>query len=341
MYREIAKEIKKGIYKPLYVFFGTETFLMKELTQYMKERMLDPSILDFNFQQYDLRETPFSFVLEDAQTPPFFGDRKLLVANGAYFLTGNKEFHMSDEESEKMMDFIADPPPFTSLILQVETNKLDERKKIVKRLKKDNLLILFEPLKDQELIRWIYKKAQELCVKIDEPAVEELILRLGNSLNFIYNELKKMATYVEKEGIITKDVVSLMVSRTMEHDVFALIDRISQVKLEEALSIFYDLLKHNEEPIKMIALLARQFRIILQVKLLQEKGYSQNQMASLIKVHPYAIKLAGNFGRKFTSSALEEILNDLAELDYKMKSGQMDKILGLELFILSLKSPQK
>ncbi|MNI82035.1 DNA polymerase III subunit delta [compost metagenome] len=75
---------------------------------------------------------------------------------------------------------------------------------------------------------------------------------------------------------------------------------------------------------------------MLQVKDLARQSYSQQQIASQLALHPYAVKIAGEQARKFEEAQLKSIIHDLAQLDYKMKSGGIDKVLGLELFLLKL-----
>ena len=96
------------------------------------------------------------------------------------------------------------------------------------------------------------------------------------------------------------------------------------------------MIKRNEEPIKILIMLANQFRIMYQAKELSKKGYTANDIASTLEVHPYRLKLALEKSRNFSSSVLLHYLEELADLDSNIKSGLVDKDLALELFILKI-----
>ena len=118
--------------------------------------------------------------------------------------------------------------------------------------------------------------------------------------------------------------------------VFKLIDDIVTKNKEEAMEIYEEMLKHNEEPIKIIIMLSNQFRLMFQSKKLIKKGYSEKEIAKKLNVHPYPVKLALQKSRNYDESRLLFLLSELADLDFQIKSGEIEKRLGLELFILSL-----
>ena len=90
---------------------------------------------------------------------------------------------------------------------------------------------------------------------------------------------------------------------------------------------------NGEEPIKILVILANQFRIIYQAKELYKKGYSGNDIATQIGIHPYRIKLALEKAVNYDSKTLLNYLSKLADLDYDIKIGNIDASLGLEFFI--------
>lgn len=119
---------------------------------------------------------------------------------------------------------------------------------------------------------------------------------------------------------------------------FELINKVVNRKRTEALQIFYDLLKQNEEPIKMMALIANQFRLLMQTKYFSQQGYGQKQIASNLKVHPFRVKLAIDQARLFSEEELKSIIEHLAVMDYEMKTGKKTSSSCLSCFAQALQS---
>ncbi|RKD23979.1 DNA polymerase III subunit delta [Ammoniphilus oxalaticus] len=336
-YREIFKQAGQGKIAPVYVLYGAETFMIEEFIQFMKQQVLDEAAIDFNFSLYDLEETPIQEAVLDAETMPFMDERRIVIVKNAFFLTGGKSNSAVEHDLDSIQKYVDQPMETTVLILIAETEKLDGRKKIVKQLQKDNTVVSFPPMHGQELWAWMVRQANKQHAQLEQGAATALERIVGQDLRRLTQEIEKIASFVGQGGVITEEVVDQLVSRTLEENIFGLIDKVSALELEQAMRIFYDLLKNNEEPLTVLHLLARQFRMILQVKVLTQKGYTQRQMASQLGVHPYPIKLAADKSARFSEAALRSILIYLAEEDFRIKSGQIDKVLSMELFMMKIK----
>lgn len=334
--RAIVKEIDKGTPRSVYVCCGSEKFRMQEFLQYLLNKCVPSETKEFAVSRYDLAETPLDEVLEDAGTMPFMAERKVVIASNAVFLTGGKETGKIEHRPEKLLDYMKSPAEFSVVVLTVDADKLDERKKIVKTLKEKGSVLTFAPLSAEDLAQWVKRRAESLSVRFEPGAAETFLMYGGTNLQSLASELEKLSLYVGQGGSITSETVERLVVRTTEQDVFLLIDDIVRLRKERALTILYELIKRREEPIKITMLMTRQFRMMLQVKELERQGYSHQQIAGTIGGHPYAVKIAAEQARRFSSERLAAILARLAEMDYGMKSGRVDKTLGLEMFILQL-----
>lgn len=337
MVTDVWKQIKQRKIAPVYLLYGTEAFLINETKQLLLNTILQEDEKEFNFSVYDLDETPIEEALEDAETFPFLGEKKIVFLHNPVFLTAEKKKEKVEHNLAKLEAYLREPAPYTVLVISAPYEKLDERKKITKELKKTATLVEAKKLNELELTNWVKERAKFLGIEISQDAIELILQLVGANLFMLTSEIDKLALYANGKETIDVSIVEKLVSRSLEQNIFALIDKVVQRKLDEALRIYYDLLKQNEEPIKILSLIAGQFRLIYQVKELSRRGYGQQQIASFIKTHPFRVKLAAGQAGKFTDEELSAFMKMLADADYAMKTGSMNKSLLIEMLLFKLK----
>ncbi|MGD7009837.1 DNA polymerase III subunit delta [Metabacillus sp. 84] len=333
------KQLRNGNLSPVYLLIGTETYLMEQSVKKLVDAALHEEERDFNLSVYDLEETAVETAVEDAETLPFMGEKRVVLLKNPSFLTGEKKKEKIEHHVERFEQYVKEPAPYTVLIVQAPYEKLDERKKISKTLKKNAVIGEARALSGQELVQWIHSLASEAGVVIEQDAAEHLAALTNGSLMLMDQEIQKLSSYTGPGGSITRSLVNQLTARTLEQNIFELIHHVTSRKADKALEVLHDLLKANEEPIKILALIAAQFRLFLQVKQLTAAGYGQPQIAGTLKVHPFRVKLASQQASSFREEDLKQYINRIAEADYSMKTGKMDKVLILELFLMQLSSP--
>ncbi len=338
---DVWKSLKKGNIHPVYCLYGKETYLLQETVQMIRQAVVDEETKDFNLSVFDLEEDALDLAVEDAETFPFMGERRLVVAKNPSFLTAEKKKEKLEHNLGALEAYIAQPAPYTVFVLLAPYEKLDERKKLTKLLKKHAHMVEAKELNGKETADFMKSLAASEGKQIETEAAEELVILCNASLSAIAQEVKKLSTYIGDRDQIMLDDVRKLVARGLEQNIFELINKVVNRRRTEALQIFYDLLKQNEEPIKMMALIANQFRLILHTKYFSQQGYGQKQIASNLKVHPFRIKLASDQARLFSEQELKSIIEQLAVIDYEMKTGKKDKQLLLELFLLRLLQPDE
>ncbi|KWU58489.1 DNA polymerase III subunit delta [Bacillus sp. SIMBA_074] len=331
---DIHKKIKKKQFAPLYVLYGTEAYFINETIKLITTEALEEEDREFNVVTYDLEEAYLEDVVEDAHTLPFFGERKVILIKSPLFLTAQKE--KLEQNIKILEEYIGEPSPFSILVFVAPYEKLDERKKITKLLKKTADVIEANAMQVQDVQKWIVSRADEVHVHIDNVAVSLLLELVGSNVTMLAKEMDKLTLYVGMGGEITPKLVTELVPKSVEQNVFALTEKVVKKDIAGAMQILDGLFTQQEEPIKLLALLVSQFRLLHQVKELQQRGYGQNQIASHIGVHPYRVKLAMNQTKFFSFEELKKVIIELAEADYSMKTGKMDKKLVLEFFLMRL-----
>ncbi|MCM3725194.1 DNA polymerase III subunit delta [Neobacillus cucumis] len=337
MVLEIWRKIKKREIAPIYLLYGTEAFLINETKQLLLSQILNEEEKDFNFSAYDLEETPVDFALEDAETFPFLGEKKVVFLHNPVFLTAEKTKEKVEHNLAKLEAYLKEPAPYTVMVISAPYEKLDERKKITKELKRNAELVEAKKLSEHELKKWVKERARSNGLEFEEKAIDQLLSLAGTNMFMLSSEVDKLSLYAAEQKRIDSELVEKLVARTLEQNIFTLIERVVQRRLEEALRIYYDLIKQNEEPIKILALLSGQFRLIYQVKELSRRGYGQQQIAGYLKIHPFRVKLALGQAGSFTDEELANLMEMLAEADYQMKTGGMNKSLLIEMLLFRLK----
>jgi DNA polymerase-3 subunit delta len=332
----VRKQLKQGIAAPLYVLYGSQKYMIEEWLQEISKAVLDTDSADFNLERFDMNEVPVEKAIESAETLPFLGAKRLVMIQDAHFFSGVRSGSKVEHQLPILEQYLSSPAEHAVVVFICYQDKLDERKKLVKLLKDKATLLPCSPLKEDQLLRWLTELGNQLEVTIEADAQQLIIQFVGNHLQLLSMEMKKLAQYVGKGGTITQDTVLELIAKTVEQDVFTLVDHVVNFRFEQAFSVLRELLVRNEEPIKILFLLARQFRLILRAKELERKGYTPNQMVQHLGVHPFVAKLVVKQGKRYSQEQLVRILERLAEADFEMKTGRKDKALILELFLLSL-----
>ncbi|UOQ93796.1 DNA polymerase III subunit delta [Halobacillus shinanisalinarum] len=320
----------------IYLLYGTESYLIQEHKQKIIEKTLKPGDREFNISQYDLEETPVEDVVIDAEIFPFLGEKKVVIAHHPTFLKAKPDKLPFEHNVDAFLEYINHPADYSVLILIAPYEKLDERKKVFKQLKKAGELILCQPIREWDMDKWIQSIAKDLHITIPESVHELFAQEIGTNLMALRKEIEKLALNVEKGGVVSRELAEDLLSHSAEASGLKLVDAVMEKDLGRAIKLYKDLVKASEEPIALIALLASQFRIISQVKILKQKGYAQNQMKSYVKAHPFVIKMALKREQAFTNEELNEIIQQLAETDYIMKQGYMEKELAFEMLLYRL-----
>ncbi|MCF6137988.1 DNA polymerase III subunit delta [Pseudalkalibacillus berkeleyi] len=334
--KELTKKLKSESYSSLYLLYGKEKYILEHTQKMIVQAVLDEGTADFNLSSYDMEEYTIQSALDDAETLPFMGDYRVVIIQNPYFLTGTKAKQKVEHDLKRLESYLSNPTDHAIVIFVAPYEKLDERKKVVKALKKHGDVIQAEKMNIQLQKEWVNHAAKEANVHITNEAAERLIQLQGENLAMLISEVNKMALNVGVNGVIEPETVDELISRSLESNVFTMVEHVANRRIDAALRICYDLLKQNEEPIKLMALLARQIRIILQVKQLGTQGFTEKKMASLLSLHPYAVKIAAKQGRSFSEKELKKLLIQAADADFEMKTGQRDKQLTLELFLTSV-----
>ena len=314
--------------------------------EWMKEQLLkkvgyDSS--DLNYSYFDMKETAYSEVELDLVSLPFFADEKIVILDHFVDVTTAKKRYLTDDELQSFEGYLSAPLETTRLIVIAE-GKLDSKRRIVKLLKRDAQLLEATELKEQELRAHFAEEIKSLGLAIDSQAFDQLLIKSGFDFSEIQKNLEFLKTYKGASSITITDIEEA-IPKTLQDNLFDLIQMILKKQIDSARSLVKDLRLQGEDEIKLLAILMSQFRIYTQVKLLKQEGRTESQIVSDLseltgrKVNPYQVKFALRDSRGISLNYLEQAICLLIDTDFQMKSGTYEKDYLFDLAVLKLANP--
>ena len=313
----------------IYLFYGIEDYLIQKEIDSIKQKN---NIEEISISIYDLTNTNIEKKIEDCEMNSMFTDKKVIIVNNSYIFTGKSKKGQIEQNLEALEKYINNSNIDTLLIFISDSEKLDERKKIVKLIKQKGIVKEFNTTTNiNSIVKSFFND-----YKISDSSITKLINRVGNNLPLLEEEAEKLKLYKDDLKEINDEDILKITNKNVDLDIFKLIDNIIMKNKKVATETYNEMIKYGEEPIKILIMIASQIRLMYQTKLLYKKGYTEKDSASLLGIHPYRVKLATEKGRKYTESDLLMYLDNLADLDSKIKQSNVDKKMAIELFILKI-----
>ena len=306
---------------------------LKEIIKYYKESCKN----GFNLKYFDLSSQ--ISLKDEIQQTSIFDEKKLLVLEGAIY---NKNFNENFLKEAK--NFIK----LDDIILFYEEKEVPQKDPLFIFLKKYGKCQEFKLLNNQKLENWIKKEFSTYEVEIGQGVVRALIDFVGNDLWRLSNEIKKLASYKKGEKVevgeegksssspphfVRVGDVELLVKPKIETDIFKTIGAIAVKDKKQALDLLHKHLERGDNPLYLLSMINFQFRNLLIIKDLIERGCSFYAVAKETRLHPYVIKKTYFQAQKFTLQELKKIYQKIFQIDLKIKTGQINSRLALDLFI--------
>lgn len=311
----------------IYVIEANDSFFIQTKLEEIRKRHHLESVM---VSEYDLLDGSLDAVMEDLDTYSLFSEKKWIVVWNASFLSSDA-LKKEEDAVLHLMKYLDQPNP--DHIVVFLTSKLDTRKKVVKQLQKCAQII------EMDVDVSSFAKSQFAEYEIDDAALTLLLELVRYDMGKVYQEANKLKLYCLETKRITKDDVSLLVSKTIDDSdtyYFAFIQTIVSKNKKKALSIYRELLSLNVEPLKILITLANQFRLIYQVKVLSEEHYRNEEIAKMLDSHPYRVQKTKDMIYDYSKEDLIHYLQALSQIDVKIKKGDIDSKSAIELFILGM-----
>ena len=315
-----------------YLIYGEDSFLVKKEIDQIRSKYDKSFYIDEI--KVDAEKTEIVQLLADLNTIPLGTDyRFFIIKNINYFGTDAK---ISEDDQKLLLEYLTDSNDSTIAIFVVE-KPMDQRKRFVKEFIKNCNFINISTVDINQFKAFVRNDIKKKAIKIDDDALEELLLRLPPNYEFYSSEINKLASYPNK---ITFEVVDALITKPLfgndDKDGLVFVNDLLSGNMNSVISKWNDMCVTTGDPHSLIGLIASQFRFLYQVKLLVNKGYSNELVSRELNAHVYRVTKSAELLNKYTLEDVLVILNELSRLDLKIKSGAIDAKLGFEVFLFQV-----
>ena len=325
------------------LFYGEEAYKRRNYKEQLKKQVAGPGSINYSF--FEGKGIDFSAVYDSVVTLPFFAEKRLvIVENSGKFKASKKSSAQEEGEGEGDASFadhmiekiLKDLPETTCLAFFEE--EVNRSKKIYKLIASKGKVIECAPDGRDKVLRWLAKGFAADNKKIRQSTAELLIDRVGTNYDRLRREYEKIIAYAGDEEVITDEHVLAVTSEDIESRIFDMLDAMCVKNKAKVLESYYGLTVNKEHPLYLLAMIRIQFRTMLQVAELDMEGSSKYQIASRLKKRDFIVEKSLRNLRYFSRDRLIEILDKISETDMKIKTGDIDEQIGVELMLLEFSS---
>lgn len=337
----LKDEIKNGKIRNLYLFYGQEEYLKKYYLETIEKKVLNEELKTLNRIVLE-GKIDIKRITEACETMPVFSDKKLVIVKNSGLFKSKKKSDDAHGKGKSGNDdlsiYLQNVPDYTCLVFVEE--EIDKRMKAADTVKNKGLIAEFDFQKPAELVKWVVKVFKSYKKDIDAAAASQLVEYSEQAMNEILNEINKVVLYMGDRSKVAADDIEKVCTKSIKSRIFDLTDAIAEKNGLKALKLLDDMVNLKEPLPRILFMITRQFRHILEIKLLTGQGLSANEAAARLGITPYAagknLKQAGNF----TVGKLKEAVERSLEFDVAIKTGRLNDRIAAELLIAEFSSKQ-
>ncbi len=314
------------------------TYLIISDTIYFRDSILKELKKDIdNIITFNLAENTLDEVLEEASYFSMFAEEKcIIIKNANFFLASKKdETKKNKEDSDKLKKYLAKENELTKLIFIVD-GKVDTKKSIYNTIKEHNHVYENTKMTKTEMKNILSQIVTDHKFTVDDKSLWYILNNSLSNLDLAIAELNKIFNYYDKPCHIAYEDVLNLVCKSVTENNFKLVDSIISKNLEESLINLEEIKLFKVEPTVILSLLYREFKLMLSTLLYRENRYNIKEILINLKLAEWQFNKVDNNLRMYNKEEIMDNIVKLAELDYKCKSGLINKDVVLIEYIFWL-----
>lgn len=308
--KKIREDLNINGPKPVYFLMGTEAYLIDQAVAYIEKNAMDEAQSSFNTHVLYGKEVSIDQIIGLAKQYPFGSDRQLVIVREAQHLS---------RTIDQLMTYVQNPQPSTVLIIAYKYQLLDKRKAIYKALSKNEAVVTFNPLYDNQIPEFIEQLVKNFGWHINPQTTHLLHSYLGTDLGKIQKELEKLKLVLPTGGTLTPQLIEEYIGISKEFNNFELKKALAERNTQQVMRIiqyFYQNPKENPFVVTL-SIVHQFFTQVMQYHCLND--HQPKTVAAQLGINPFFVGEIDLGARNYPMKKVSSVLHSLRLLDLKGK----------------------
>lgn len=324
--QQLVERAREGQWGPVHVIVGTERFLAERAIALLRAAVVGDGPSGFNEEVFHGQGLGAASVGSAARTLP-------MMAQARFVLVRNADA-MAASELDGLVGYLEAPSESTCLVMVAD--KLDGRGKFAKAAKKRKVWVDATPLKGGAIRGFAEREAKSRGHRLASEAAEALVDATGEDLAAVDDALERLSLYVGAGQPIDLASVQACVTRVRTESIWALVDAVGLRDARRAMQAASSMLAAREPPLRILAMVARQLRMVARMREAMAGGMSAQEAVKKAGAPPFKARPMAESARRFTARDLGRAFAVIAEADRALKGSKRPDDTVLQEAILRL-----
>lgn len=325
----LKDDIKNKKFQNIYLFYGSERYLIEVYKNRLKKSVFEDVDALMNYDYYTMDNYDESRIVDSLTTMPFMADYRMVVLDKLGFFEKKQE-----KKLQKIKEELLKIGEDVIVILMEES--VDKRSKLFKSIKEKNGAHEFAYMNESALVTFIGTELKKKKKQISTKDASYLIETVGYEMHILDKEIGKLIDYTGEHEIVRKEDIDSICTKHIEGKIFELVDAIGNKNKKRALDLLSDMVEVKEPITRILFMVSRQMRILYETKIMVARRSSKEVISKELKVPPFVVNKLIRQSERFEIKQLKGAIKDLVEVEFLFKSGKIDLLTGLEMFIMEI-----
>ncbi len=316
-YVQLKSDLKENTVASAYVFYGEETYLREYYLDQLRKKLIPAGFEEFNYHKLQGKGLTVQALGDIVEALPMMCEKTLVT------VTDLDLFKLPEEQRNQMVALLSDLPEYCCLVFvyDILEYKPDRKmKKLYTALTDAARIVEFKAQGQSDLINWIGRRFKALGKDIDRQSAEHLIFTCGSLMTGLIPEIEKIAAYTRGPQVTVKEI-NAVADPVIDAMIYDITNEISRGNYDKAADTLGKLLKMQEEPIVILALIGKELRKLYTACIAIEGGKDRYWLMDIWNMRSdYPAKLLLSSARNFSKEWCRDGILMCKKLDLQMKS---------------------